>query len=78
MQCWVGSLVFSDPQGNELFSLKNRHFTISKSFYGEAPDGSTIFEVKGHFSCKQSPPFLSSYPFPLCIIRHLTQSPPPP
>ena len=41
-------------QGKELFSLKNKHLTIHKSFHGVGPDGHDLFEVKGHFSGKPS------------------------
>jgi hypothetical protein len=37
-------------QGNELFALKNKHFSLHKSYHGEGPDGKDLFEVKGHFS----------------------------
>lgn len=38
--------------GNPLFTLKNKHLAIAKSFYGVAPDGQEVFQVKGHFSRK--------------------------
>ncbi len=43
-------LVFTDIQGHELFALKNKHFTIHKSFHAEGPDGKDVFVVKGQFS----------------------------
>jgi uncharacterized protein YxjI len=46
------TLVFYDMQRNEIFALKNRHFTIHKSFHAEGPDGKDIFVVKGRFSRK--------------------------
>ncbi|KAK5111562.1 hypothetical protein LTR62_004858 [Meristemomyces frigidus] len=39
---------FTDISGNEIFTLKNKMFAISKSFHGESPHGHN-FEVKGHF-----------------------------
>ena len=48
----TSAAVFTDMQGNELFALKNKHFTIHKSFHAEAPGGKDIFVVKGHFSCE--------------------------
>lgn len=48
------TVVFTDVQGNELFALKNKHFTIHKSFHAEGPNGKDLFVVKGEFSC-QSP-----------------------
>jgi uncharacterized protein YxjI len=30
--------------------LKNKHIALHKSFYGVAPDGKEVFQVKGHFS----------------------------
>ena len=42
--------VFVDSAGNELFHLRHKLLAISKSFYGESPDGKDLFEVKGHFS----------------------------
>ena len=41
---------FADNAGRPLFSLRTRHFTIHKSFYAEAADGTELFEVKGKFS----------------------------
>lgn len=41
-------------QGNEIFSLKNKHLALHKSFKGVDPHGKEIFEVKGHFSRKSS------------------------
>ena len=46
------TIVFTDVQGNELFALKNKHFTIHKSFHAEAPNGKDLFVVKGEFSCR--------------------------
>ena len=47
----MGSIiVFTDVQGNELFALKNKHFTIHKSFHAEGPNGKDLFVVKGEFS----------------------------
>jgi len=46
--------VFTDMQGQEIFSLKNKHFTIHKSFHAEAPNGHDLFEVKGQFSLLSS------------------------
>ena len=45
-----GIVVFTDVQGNELFALKNKHFTIHKSFHAEGPNGKDLFVVKGEFS----------------------------
>ncbi len=41
-------------QGNEIFTLKNKYFSLHKSFHAERPDGSDIFQVKGHFSGNSS------------------------
>ncbi|EXJ79427.1 hypothetical protein A1O3_08929, partial [Capronia epimyces CBS 606.96] len=41
---------FTDINGNEIFTLKNKHFSLHKSFHAEAPNGHDIFQVKGHFS----------------------------
>lgn len=42
---------FTDVNGNELFTLKNKMLSIHKSFKGDAPNGSAHdFEVKGHFA----------------------------
>ncbi|KAG0652400.1 hypothetical protein D0Z07_1395 [Hyphodiscus hymeniophilus] len=41
---------FADSSGRPLFSLRTRHFTIHKTFYGQAGDGRELFEVKGKFS----------------------------
>jgi len=46
--------VFTDMQGHELFALKNKHFTIHKSFHAERPDGKDVFVVKGQFSILSS------------------------
>ncbi|KAK3669973.1 hypothetical protein LTR78_010145 [Recurvomyces mirabilis] len=40
---------FTDMAGNDLFTLKNKMLSISKSFHGESPHGQHDFEVKGHF-----------------------------
>ena len=48
--CMWAELVFTDMQGHELFALKNKHFTIHKSFHAERPDGKDVFVVKGQFS----------------------------
>ncbi|MCJ1455981.1 hypothetical protein MMC28_006338 [Mycoblastus sanguinarius] len=46
--------VFTDVQGHELFALKNKHFTIHKSFHAEGPNGKDLFVVKGEFSLLSS------------------------
>lgn len=43
---------FTDIRGNELFTLKNKHFAIHKSFHAEGPGGHDVFKVKGHFARK--------------------------
>ena len=48
------NLEFTDIHDNKLFSLKNKHFTIHKSFKAEGPDGKDLFEVKGHFALLSS------------------------
>jgi len=40
-------------QGNELFTLKNKMLSISKSFHGASPNGHD-FEIKGHFAIGKS------------------------
>lgn len=50
-------LVFTDVQGNVLFNLKNKHLALFKSFKAEAPNGTVLFKVKGHFSGKSPIPF---------------------
>lgn len=52
--CSLPPTEFTDPQENEIFTLKNKHFKLQKSFHGVGPDGNDIFEVKGHFSCMSS------------------------
>ncbi|KAK5196794.1 hypothetical protein LTR72_001787 [Exophiala xenobiotica] len=49
-----GAKKFTDMQGNEIFTLKNKYFSLHKSFHAERPDGSDIFQVKGHFSVLSS------------------------
>jgi len=44
--------VFTDVDDEELFALKNKHFTIHKSFHAEDPHGTDLFTVKGEFACK--------------------------
>lgn len=44
---------FSDMADQELFTLSNVMFKLSKSFKGESPNGHD-FEVKGHFSIGSS------------------------
>ena len=41
---------FADAQGKPLFSLRTKLLSLHKTFYAEAPDGRTLFEVKGKFS----------------------------
>lgn len=61
-------------QGHELFSLKNKHFTLRKSFHAEDPKGQDLFEVKGHFTGQSGHPAAmpsssaSSPPSPLLFI----------
>lgn len=43
---------FTDMDGNELFTLKNKMLSIHKSFHGESPKGYN-FEVKGEFGLLQ-------------------------
>ena len=50
VQLMWNEIVFTDIQGKELFALKNKHFTIHKSFHAEGPDGKDLFVVKGEFS----------------------------
>jgi len=44
---------FTDMQGNEIYTLKNKLLSIHKSFHAEAPHNHD-FEVKGHFSLLSS------------------------
>ncbi|KAK4695656.1 hypothetical protein P7C71_g2126, partial [Lecanoromycetidae sp. Uapishka_2] len=44
------SLVFTDVHDKEIFALKNKHFTIHKSFHAEDPHGKDLFVVKGEFA----------------------------
>jgi len=46
------NIVFTDVHDQEIFSLKNKHFTIHKSFHAEDPHGHDLFTVKGEFSRK--------------------------
>ena len=76
----MGSIVvFTDVQGNELFALKNKHFTIHKSFHAEGPNGKDLFVVKGEFS-RQCLLLKSSYTKLLSpksdIRQYSPQSPP--
>ena len=41
---------FTDIQGHDLFTLKNTHFALNKSFHAQGPGGHDIFQVKGHFT----------------------------
>ncbi|KIW39399.1 uncharacterized protein PV06_09170 [Exophiala oligosperma] len=45
---------FTDMQDNEIFTLRNKHIALHKSFYGVAPNGQEVFQVKGHFSVLSS------------------------
>lgn len=45
--------VFTDVQGNELFTLGKKTFALFTSFHGESPAGHD-FEVKGNFSIGSS------------------------
>jgi uncharacterized protein YxjI len=49
---------FLAPNGQPLFSLKNKIISIKKSFYAEGPGGGIVFEVKSKFSSKFSVSFL--------------------
>jgi len=40
--------------GAELFSLKNKHLALQKSFRGIGPNDEQLFEVKGKFSIGSS------------------------
>jgi len=55
--------VFTDAHNNEIFSLKNKHFTLHKSFHAEDPHGHDLFVVKGAFSCEWNSPMLYDLPF---------------
>jgi uncharacterized protein YxjI len=44
---------FTDVQGNELFTVKNKTLALQKSFVCESPHGYS-FEIKGHFSIGSS------------------------
>ena len=52
-------VVFTDIHNNEIFTLKNKHFTLHKSFHAEDPHGHDLFVVKGEFSCELRFLFLS-------------------
>lgn len=49
----IDGKVFTDMHNNKLFSLKDKHLSLHKSFYAEDPKGNDLFVVKGAFSCKQ-------------------------
>ncbi|KIW21128.1 hypothetical protein PV08_01708 [Exophiala spinifera] len=49
-----GAKRFIDMQGNEIFTLKNKHIALHKSFYAVGPNGEEVFKVKGHFSVLSS------------------------
>lgn len=42
---------FADAQGRPLFALRNKKLALHRTFYGEAPDGKVLFEVKSQWSC---------------------------
>ena len=41
---------FTDIHGNELFALKNKHFTIHKTFRAENPKGHELFVITKKFT----------------------------
>ncbi|KAL6248111.1 hypothetical protein RBB50_004365 [Rhinocladiella similis] len=49
-----GAKKFTDMQDNEIFTLKNKHIALHKSFYAVGPNGQEVFQVKGHFSVLSS------------------------
>lgn len=46
----TGDAVFTDVQGNEIFALKNKHFTIHKTFHAENPKGHELFVITKKFT----------------------------
>ena len=45
-------LEFTDMEGNEIFTLKNKMLALHKSFTAEDAKDKHLFEVKGHFSSR--------------------------
>ena len=73
------TIVFTDVQGNELFALKNKHFTIHKSFHAEGPNGKDLFVVKGEFSrqCLCSKVAITKLLSPVSDVRQYSPQSPP-
>ena len=42
--------VFTDIHNNEIFALKNKHFTIHKTFHAESPKGHELFVITKKFT----------------------------
>ncbi|CAF9935573.1 MAG: hypothetical protein ALECFALPRED_006486 [Alectoria fallacina] len=42
--------VFTDVQGQEIFAMKNKHFTIHKTFHAENPKGHELFVITKKFT----------------------------
>lgn len=42
--------VFTDIKGDEIFALKNKHFTIHKTFHAENPKGHELFVITKKFT----------------------------
>lgn len=41
---------FTDIHGNEIFALKNKHFTVHKTFHAESPKGHELFVITKKFT----------------------------
>jgi hypothetical protein len=69
--------MFYDMQGNELWSLKHKPFSIPRQYYGEGPNGNEVFHVHGHWHClchfhfPRIPLFLSSLLYSIILLLPL-------
>ena len=41
---------FTDVHDHEIFALKNKHFTIHKTFHAESPKGHELFVITKKFT----------------------------
>ena len=44
------STAFTDIHDHEIFALKNKHFTIHKTFHAESPKGHELFVITKKFT----------------------------
>lgn len=42
---------FTDIQGEEIFALKKKHFTLHKTFHAENAKGHELFVITKKFTC---------------------------